>query len=581
MSAKLSPGNKLLFLGLLSGLLLAISWPARGIPVLIFVALVPLFILEESIFQKKERHHTFSVLFHSWLAFGVFNALTTWWIAFASLPGVIMAVVLNSFFMAIPFQLMHFARRILPGNQGVVSIVIFWLSFEFLHLDWDMSWSWLNLGNVFATLPRWVQWYEFTGTLGGTLWVLIINICFYILYSAYRTPLQTIKVQRSVQSGDLKQQQQMETYLKNLEQYRMVKKRFFAGITASFFLLAPPLISLVIWNRQVLPEDPVEVVVVQPGRDPYLRPSGPQQIQEWTDSLIMLADQKITPNTRFVVVPEASLPGNFWLNDPTLHYGFNEIKRHAMRHDSLAWVAGSLMYYRYGHDETPSPTAKTFRDSDTKYDAFNAALFMDSDGEMDTYFKSKLVPGIERMPFAEFLRPVGRIVEHFGGTAGSMGTQETRVVFTGMDGTRIAPVICYESIYGEYLNDYILDGAQLIFILTNDGWWRKTPGHRQHNEYARLRAIETRRYIARAAKTGISGFIDPMGRMHQQTTWWQPEVIRGELHRNDKITFYVRNGDFLGRLALFLMALLLFYMLSQGLIKRNKQKDKATEKAAP
>ncbi len=563
---------RLLFLSLLSGLLFALSWPSRGIPMLIFVAFIPLFIVEDEVLKNKAHHNKYAVLLYSWLAFAIFNALTTWWIVFATVPGVLMAVFLNSFFMAIPFYLMHVGRRVLPGKQGVVSLLILWLSFEYLHLDWEMSWSWLNLGNVFAGLPRWVQWYEYTGTLGGTAWIIIMNIMFFGLYKTYAVPLETITVQQTLDIEDKKEKQRVETYLKNVQQFQLVKKRALTGLGAFLFLIIPPVISLVIWNRFEMPDDPVEVVVVQSGRDPYLRAEGAWQVQEWTDSLILLAGEKVTEQTRFIVAPEAELSGTLWLNNPDAHYGYRQLRSYAMQYDTLAWVVGSMMYREYGEVGQPSATARQFSNSDKYYDAYNGALYLDSEGNMETYFKSKLVPGIERMPFAQYLRPIGQLVEYFGGTAGSMGLQPDREVFTGPDGTRVAPVICYESIYGQYLNGYIRNGAELIFIVTNDGWWRDTPGYRQHNQYARLRAIETRRSIARAAKTGISGFIDPLGRVYQQTPWWEPAVIRQEIHKNNEITFYVRNGDFLGRLSFFLLILLLLYMGSQSIIRKKQPK---------
>lgn len=562
--------NKLLLLSILSGILLSASWPSRGIPLLIFVALVPLLLAEDHILQNRQKYNRYTVLLYAWLSFAIFNALTTWWILFASIPGVLMAVLLNSLFMAIPFALMHAARRILPGKQGVLSLLIFWLSFEFLHLDWDLSWSWLNLGNVFATMPGWIQWYEYTGTLGGTAWIIIMNICFLGLYKAYQTPLQTITVQRTLDTDDHKKKQQLETYVKNLQQFQIIKKRAFTGLATLLFLVIPPVISWVIQSGYTMPDDPVEVVVVQPGRDPYLKPNSRQQVEQWTDQIIQLAQSKTTDQTRFIVAPEAALPAALWLNSSHMHYGFTALQEHARQHDSLTWVSGVMMYRLYEAGDSLSTTARRLRDGDEHYDAYNAALMVNSKGETDQYFKSRLVPGIERMPFARYLKPLGRLVEYFGGTAGSMGTQKERAVFTGMDGTRVAPVICYESIYGEYLNDYIKNGAQLIFIVTNDGWWRNTPGYRQHNQYARLRAIETRRSIARAAKTGISGFIDPKGQMHQQTPWWEEAVIRQSIHKNNEITFYVKNGDYLGRLALFLMALLVLYMITQRIIKPKK-----------
>jgi apolipoprotein N-acyltransferase len=561
--------QRLVLLSILSGVLFAISWPAAGIPMLIFIAFIPLLVVEDHIFTHREQYSRYAVLIYAWVAFAVFNILTTWWIMFASLAGLMMAVVLNSLFMAIAFFLMHVSRRVLPGKQGVAGLVIFWMSFEYLHLDWELSWSWLNLGNVFAAMPRWVQWYEYTGVLGGTAWVLIMNVCFYILYRAYVTPLETITIGRNIETLHGSEKQKMEVYLKNVEQYRLVKRRFFAGLTALVFLLVPTIISFVIYSRYILPEDPVEVVLVQDARDPYLRPPGAAGIKQWTDADIDLAQEAITPQTRFVLLAEGSLPGALWLNNPPAHYGYKALMEHTAAYDSLAWIAGVMMYRNYAQGEAPSATARKADEDNSWYDFYNAALYIDSQGNTSTYFKSKLVPGIERMPFAQYLRPVGALVELFGGTSGSMGVQAQREIFTGTDGTRVAPVICYESVYGYYVNEYIRQGAQVIFIITNDGWWRNTPGHRQHHQYARLRAIETRRSIARAAKTGISGFIDPLGNIIQQSAWNERTALRGIIHKNNEITFYVRNGEFLGRLSMFLMILLLVYMFAQQMIRKR------------
>ena len=117
------------------------------------------------------------------------------------------------------------------------------------------------------------------------------------------------------------------------------------------------------------------------------------------------------------------------------------------------------------------------------------------------------------------------------------------------DGLKVAPVICWESVFGEYVTEYVKEkGANLIFIITNDGWWGETPGHRQHNSFARLRAIETRRSIARSANTGISSLINQRGDELQRIGWWERSAIRGSLNASDHLTFYVKHGDYLARL---------------------------------
>ena len=124
------------------------------------------------------------------------------------------------------------------------------------------------------------------------------------------------------------------------------------------------------------------------------------------------------------------------------------------------------------------------------------------------------------MPFASILKPLEKFALDMGGSIGSLGVQEESSVFeSSIHDIVVAPVICYESIYGEYVSSYILKGAQLIFIMTNDGWWEDTPGYHQLLAYARLRAIENRRSIARSANTGISCFINQRGDILQRTEW--------------------------------------------------------------
>ena len=103
-------------------------------------------------------------------------------------------------------------------------------------------------------------------------------------------------------------------------------------------------------------------------------------------------------------------------------------------------------------------------------------------------------------------------------------------------------------------------GAELIFVITNDGWWKNTPGYRQHLSFARLRAIETRRSVARSANTGISAFINQRGDLIQTTGWWEEAAIKSTLKRNEKMTFYVKYGDYIARISVFVSVLLILFL---------------------
>ena len=153
-----------------------------------------------------------------------------------------------------------------------------------------------------------------------------------------------------------------------------------------------------------------------------------------------------------------------------------------------------------------------------------------------------------------------------GGSTGSLGPQPEPTVFTDLDSVKVGAAICYESIFGEWIAGYVKKGAQALFIITNDGWWGDTPGYRQHLQYGRLRAIETRRSIARSANTGTSCFVNQRGDILQPTPWWEASVIKQTINLNDKITFYTRFGDYISKVAI----LLSFVLIGMFIFVRKK-----------
>ena len=177
------------------------------------------------------------------------------------------------------------------------------------------------------------------------------------------------------------------------------------------------------------------------------------------------------------------------------------------------------------------------------------------DGNADTeiFHKSKLVVAVEHTPYPAIFCKIDDLL---GGVMGRcVGQDEISLLHAGE--IPVGCAVCYESVYGEYYTDYVRKGAQAMTIITNDAWWGDTPGYRQHLSYASLRAIETRRAIARCANTGISAIISPSGEITQPTPWWEQAVISGSLPLRNDITFYVAHGDITGRVCSFVFILLL------------------------
>jgi apolipoprotein N-acyltransferase len=178
-------------------------------------------------------------------------------------------------------------------------------------------------------------------------------------------------------------------------------------------------------------------------------------------------------------------------------------------------------------------------------------------GRTEIFHKNKLVVAVEKTPYPAIFCPID---DKLGGVMGRcIGQGDAEVLHVTSNNTGSTPVgcaICYESVYGEYYTDYVRKGAKAMTIITNDAWWGDTPGYRQHLSYASLRAIETRRAIARCANTGISAIISPAGEIIQPTPWWEPAVIKGQIPLREDITFYVSHGDIVGRICNFVFWLL-------------------------
>lgn len=524
----------LILLALLSGVMLWLGWPAAGFPGLLFVALIPLIYIEDYIAQNKHNFHKGSVFLLSWAAFFTWNILTTWWIYYSTVFGAAMAIVFNSLFMALVFHLYHMIRRnIFKGRRGYFVLIFFWVTFEFLHLDWDLTWSWLNLGNGFAAYPEWVQWYEYTGTFGGTIWILGINLLIY-LTGKYTFGLIRVK-----------------------------QRALLYGFSAFFTLLIPIVFSLFRYYSYQEKNDPVNVVVVQPNIDPYNEKFGGMTSREQLDKIIRLSRQKVNSQTDFLVCPETAIPEGIVEDELDESWSVDSLK--SLLHDfpRLKIVIGISSFIIYDKGEPLSPTARLSEDGSYHYDVCNTAMYYDTSYEPQLYHKSKLVPGVEKMPFPRLLKPLEKFAIDLGGMTGSNATQTERSVFKTPDNrVAIAPVICYESIYGGFMTGYMRNGANVIFIITNDGWWNNSPGHRQHFEYARLRAVETRRSIARSANTGISGFINQRGDVLQRTKYWEDNVISMPVDLNNQMTFYSRFGDYFGRIfQYFTYAILLLHVV--------------------
>ena len=528
-----------LSLSILGGVLMALGWYFPFSP-LLFIGLVPLIELIEFYFDKNEKQkveiskpsknkkYFARLCFFIWIYFIVWNAGVYWWLWNALSIGVIGVFLLNSLLQLLPIVFYIFTRRFSVGFINYLSLAACWLFFEYVHLNWVLSYPWMNLGNALGEVPTWAQWYEYTGILGGSLWILLANILGYHVL--------------------VKQEIKIGAYL--------------------VWILVPIGISYGIYTTYDDENlETVEMAVLQPNLDCYNEkfshnpktgePSThhvpfKDQIQRYID----LAKSVMTDSTKYIVLPETAFHQNSteynYTSQPNLEPIFD-----FCRENNLILIAGADTYKFYTKEDTIPKTARKSKEGDSYYDMYNAAVqfvpfVKDS---VSFYHKSKLVIGAETNPIKMIL-PNQSASLLFVDIMGTLGTQEYRGVFVSPTSkAKVAPAICWEAVYGEFCTEYAQNGANVIVVPTNEGWWGNTPAPRQLWALSALRAIETRRSVARAANTGISGFIDQKGKDILRSNYGEQAALKHKVKLNDKITFYTLHGDYLGRLAGFLAVL--------------------------
>ena len=506
--------NKLWLISLAGGMLGSLAWHDKVTGLVMLVAFVPfLHIFQATVKEKAPGSLAFLRVLPGFI---IFNLLTMGWLRNASIAGAVYAVIANSFLMSAVFWLASVIYKRSSSFLGYMSLLTFWLIMEHLNSRLLILTPWLNLGNTLGNDIAFIQWYDITGVAGGTLWILLINIALYFSLSALKT----------VRPG--------------------LMRRF---LILLLLFLIPSGYSLLKFSGSYTPSGSTEMLIVQPNIDPYTEKFISPSFENQLDVMLKMAAENMGGETRWVILPETAIDDPFYEEEVYDNKYYLMIDSLISSHDGLSLVTGAttMNSLRESDGQQAVPAGRD-ENKVEQYEVYNTAMMISPGKDVAFYHKSKLVPGIEKKIRILPATVQEKILPDLGGTMTGYGTQDERTVFYGPDSlVRIAPVICYESVYGDFITGYIRNGSNLIVILTNDGWWKNTRGYRQHLMFSRIRAIENRRSVARAANTGISCFIDHKGRIVKKSAWWEEGVIMHSPGLYDRMSFYSRYGDFISR----------------------------------
>jgi len=483
-----------------AAILLWLSFPPYNLGILqipAFVLLIRLSVTSVSVRQ---------MIYYSYPSFVLWNLLTTYWLTMASVSAGAAAIIANAALMVIPLGIIRrlTLSEINPIGASFVSAAV-WVSYEFLHHQWDLAWPWLTLGNAWSNLTGVIQYISVTGVWGVSFWVIFTSsLCYHAVATASKPVLKS----------------------------------------ALLIFLAFPLFSVLAMISIYQPHDqPFHVTVVQPNSNSYEQFGGLPSLDDLVTHLLELSNEARTDSTQLIVWPENALDAAITLSSPQVRRIRDSLK---VWDTELVSGTGYLKYYSDGE----APAIVRGDRSGRPYNFFNAAFHIQPDRPTDVYEKGRLVPVVERFPFVEFLN-VADIFDwvHWGGL-NSYGLGKEATVFQ-VDGGRTPALICYDSVFPGWVNQFVNNDSDFLTIITNDGWWGDSNGHIQHFAYARLRAIEQRRWVARSANNGISGIISPDGKVQMETEYWTEDAFSYIIFQSNRLTFYARFGDWLPWLLLF------------------------------
>ena len=526
--------GKNLFLALTSGLLLGVPWIIPSFFFLIFIAWVPFFQLEKNLHNNRNRHALLNYVFPGFL---LWNLLGAWWVMQAQWLGAILIFLANSLLQALVFWSASRVRSSLKIPL-IIPFLFIWLGYEYFHNIWDLAWPWFNLGNALVTAPKLIQWVEFTGVRGGSLWIILVNFAVFKAYESYQN--RRFRIMVPVALGIL------------------------------LLLLVPAFFSYQMYRNFQKGEESVKIALIQPNLDPYTEKFVPEKQARHLEEFFKTADNILDDDTQYLLGPETLIVQQIDEENPSASPYYRQLVDFQEKHPGLNCLLGVHSYRKL--DSHIPPGSRFNREKGFYYEAFNTALFLAPGADPQFYHKTKLVPIFERMPFVQYLSFLGKFSLELGGYNGTYSNRPESTNFESPDGSMsILPILCFESVFGPYCAQNLTEKKGFICMITNDGWWKNTSGYRHHYNFSPIRAIECRRDLVRVANTGISAIIDARGMVMTQTPWWEKATLKGEVHLRKGRTFFARHGDWLGRISLALGVFLTIGSILRSVFHAKRQ----------
>lgn len=501
-------------LAALSGLLTAICFPKFNLFFLAWVSLVPLLFA----LQRKSPRQSFGLGFVGGF---IYYAILLYWIPYVpahygnmpvslSILIYLLLVVLMCLSWALFGYIFSAVHRAYPRTAYVAAPFI-WVSMEFVLAYIFTGFPWGLLGYSQVKNLAFLQLASVTSVYGLSFGLVFLQSFFVFSISTRK------------------------------------RSPFFFALgailllhAAGFYVLKAPQAS----------EETFKAAVIQGNvsSDIYWDRISPEEISELFDRHLKLSQQASAEDAGLIVWPEFSVPLCFSCTEP-LYVTFKE--------ELFRFVQQTDRTLLLGTNETAVEDGELY--------FYNTALCLHPDLSMSQYYKMHLVPFGEYTPYKKVFSFIQSVTHAIGDV-----TPGRRYVLHDYNKIKFGSPICYEVIFPGLVRKFARAGAQFLVTITNDGWYGRSASPHQHFLIAVFRAVENRRYLLRAATTGISGFVDPYGRILSHSDLMTETVLTENISPRATQSFYTRYGDLLPYLSLTLTGVLFILALGKRIHERQK-----------
>lgn len=529
------------------GVVMALAFPPFPLGFISFAGLIPI------LYWMKTESFGRTFRLGYWWGFG-FHTAALYWIINSSILAGIAAGLYLPLYSVVPLLVMRSLYRAF-GQKAIFMFPFVWTALEYLRSVGVLAFSWISVGYSLTYTPEILQFAEYVGVHGVGIWVCVINILVYFLIEH----LKKLKAE-----GGLK------------------LDPFSSGISAAVIALIviPWIHGSIVMNSNRFNGETIDVSLIQGHVEMGEKRSAELRDQNFRN-YDQMSQEAANLDPDLIVWPETATMA--WVR---FQYKYRNWLINVVRNTGIPLLAGT-------------PDAVLYEDGN--HTSYNSAVLLnrhyeDLDDEAQWYAKIRLVPFGEWFPHEDKIPLLQKIDL---GQANFRPGKEYKVMALEIrnrnethsgevkpaapDTVHFHVAVCFESIFPEFVRDFVLDGSQFMVVISNVNWFGKTSSLYQHPRIGVLRAIENRIGVAHCSNSGISVFIDTYGRITHSSGVYVKDILTGPVHmhrKSDPQTFYTRYGEIAGRGSVFLSIGILLTAMFLNRKRKNGVEREDSEKIA-